>query len=137
LATLDADAVPLFDAPKLFAELAALRSMAGAAMTLLARRVDQSCTWRSEGYRSAAGQIAARSGTSVNAARTLLETSQRVADLPKTEAVVRSGALSPEQAAAVSAAAVIAPDQEDGLLELAVAVPLARLQKESLRAKAS
>src|SRR5262249_37336385 len=86
---------------------------------------------------SAAEQMAARAGTCVNAARKLLETSQRVADLPKTEAAVRSGALSTQQGAAGSAAAVIAPGEEDEVLEIAARRPLGELQKGSVRAKAS
>src|SRR5437763_6304794 len=106
VATLDADAVPLFEAPALWSEFDELERLAASAKLLLGRRVDESCTWRREGYRSAAEQMAARSGTSVTSARKLLETSMRVADLPKTEAMVRTGALSPAKAGVVSSAAV-------------------------------
>jgi hypothetical protein len=135
--TLDADAVPLFESAALWSEFDELERLAASAKLLLGRRVDESCTWRREGYRSAAEQMAARSGTSVASARKLLETSVRVADLPKTEAMVRTGALSPAKAGVVSSAAVVAPDCEDALLELAASAPYGVVRKASLRAKTS
>jgi len=137
VATLDADAVPLFESPGLWSEFDELERLAASAKVLLARRVDESGTWRREGFRSAAEQMAARAGTSVTAARKLLETSMRIADLPKTEAVVRTGVLSPAKAAIVASAATVAPEAEDALLELAKSAPYAVLRKASLRAKAA
>jgi len=136
LATLDADAVPLFETPGLWSEFDELERLAASAKVLLARRVEESCAWRSEGYRSAAEQMAARSGTSVASAQALLETSKRVAKLPKTEAAVRAGKLSPALANVVSSAAIVAPGCEDDLLELAGSAPFATVRKAALRAKA-
>src|SRR5258708_8884447 len=137
VATLDPDAIPLFDAPGLCSEFAELERLAGSARLLLARRAEESCAWRSEGYRSAAEQLAAQAGTSVASAQRLLDTSKRVAALPKTEAAVRTGRLSPAKANLVSSAAVVAPECEDALLELAVSAPLAKVRKASLQARAS
>src|SRR5258705_554259 len=74
---------------------------------------------------------------SVASAQKLLDTSKRVAALPKTEAAVRTGRLSPAKANLVSSAAAVAPECEDALLELAVSAPLAKVRKASLQAKAS
>jgi hypothetical protein len=137
VATLEPGAVPLFETPDVWAEFDEMERLAAAAKLILAPRVEESCTWRTEGYRSAAEQMAAKSGTSVAAAQSLLETSQRVAELPKTEAVLRTGALSPAKARVVSAAAMVAPDREDALLELAEAAPYGKVRKASLEAKAS
>jgi hypothetical protein len=73
---LDPDAVPLFDSPDLWTAFDAIERRAAAAKTLLARRVEESCTWQRAGYRSAAEQLAGLSGSSVSSARTMLETSR-------------------------------------------------------------
>ncbi len=134
LAALDPDAVPLFDAPALWSEFAELGRLAEAATTLLARRVDQSCTWRSEGFRSAAEQMASRAGTSVSAAKSMLETSVRVAEQPATAQALRGG-LSLTKAALVSRAAEVAPEAERQLLELAANAPVAKVREACVRAK--
>src|SRR5438046_9151713 len=50
---------------------------------------------------------------------------------------MRAGALSAAKAKLVSKAAKVAPECEDGLLELATKAPLAKVRKASLQAKAS
>jgi hypothetical protein len=67
----------------------------------------------------------------------LLDTSKRVAKLPKTEALLRTGVLSTAKARVVSAAAIVAPDHEDPLLELAASASYGKVRKASLEAKAS
>jgi len=137
VSSLDADAVFVFDAPAVWKEFDEIGRLTSAATTLLARRVDESCTWRSEGYRSAAEQLAAVSGTSVSSARSMLETSRRVADQPKTQRALRAGELSPAKVEVVAAAIEVAPESADQLLELAATAPLAKVKEEGLRAKAS
>jgi hypothetical protein len=57
--------------------------LAASAKTLLARRVEEANTWRRAGHRSAEEHMAAVAGTSVTAAKGMLETSKRVATLPE------------------------------------------------------
>src|SRR5947209_130085 len=106
VATLVPDAIPLFETPEVCSEFAELERLAGSARVLLARRAEESCAWRSEGYRSAAEQLADQAGTSVASAQKLLDTSKRLPALPKTEAAVRAGKLSPALANVVSSAAI-------------------------------
>jgi hypothetical protein len=51
---------------------------------LLARRVDDAGAWKASGYETAAETMAAQSGTSITAAKQVIETSRRVAELPAT-----------------------------------------------------
>jgi hypothetical protein len=83
------DAVPLDQAATVWSAFDAIERLAGAAKTLLASRVEESGAWQREGHRSAADHLARRSGTSVAAARDLLATSGRLAQLPATEAALR------------------------------------------------
>ena len=73
----------------------------------------------------------------MSSARSMLETSQRVAEQPKVEQALRAGELSPAKVALVAGAVEIVPDAADGLLELAKTAPLAKVKEEGLRAKAS
>src|SRR3954470_2650823 len=137
VADFDPDAVALCEAPSMWQAFARVERLAASAMTLLARRGGEAQTWRREGFRSAAEQLATRAGTSVSSARSMLETSQRVAEQPKTARAMRAGELSAAKAEVVAGAVEIAPDCEEQLLELAVSAPLAKVREASLRAKAS
>ena len=86
--------VPVFDAPALYAAFVEVKNLAASAETLLAARAEQACTWKREGFRSAADQFASVSGVSVSTARGMLETSKQVAELPATADAMRSGVLS-------------------------------------------
>ena len=136
LEVLDPDGVPVFDTPDLWAAFDRVERLAASAKTLLARRVADACTWQRAGYRSAAEQLACLSGTSVGTARSLIETSRQVVDLPATAAALREGVLSSAKAEAIASAAMVAPDAEATLLESAAKVPLGVLRKECLRARA-
>lgn len=89
----------------------------GAGLRLLvARRAAEGSCWREEGHRSEAGWVAAVCGTPVAEARSALETSAFLAELPATRDALRSGRLSPAQARAVAVAAAADPRAEDELL---------------------
>ena len=112
----DPDAVQVHDIPGLWAELAAMDRLVASAKTLLARRMEDAQTWQQAGYRSAAEQLAAESGSSVSAARNLLETSKQIEALPATADALRAGKLSAAKAEAIASAATVAPEAESGLL---------------------
>jgi hypothetical protein len=99
VAEFDPNAVPLCDAPSVWRDVDEVERLAASAKLLLARRVDAAGEWKRNGYRSAAEQMAADAGTSVSTARSLLDTSKRVAEQPKTESALRAGELSREKAA--------------------------------------
>ena len=132
---LDPDAVFVFDAPAMFAAFDVLVRLGESGKTLMARRMEAACTWQRAGYRSAAEQIAAVSGSSVSAARTMLETSRQFEELPATADAMRAGRLSQAKAAAIASAATVAPEAEARLLAGADA-PVAAVREECLKAKA-
>ena len=132
---LDPDAVFVFDAPELWAAFDVLVRLGESARTLLARQVEAACTWQRAGYRSAAEQLAAVSGTTVSAARNMLETSKQLEALPATADAMRTGKLSRAKAEAIASAAAVAPDAEAALLAGADA-PVAVVRDQCLRAKA-
>jgi hypothetical protein len=135
LRALDPNAVPLPRAPGLFAVFEKINRKSGAAMTLMARRVEEAQTWKRAGYRSAAEQLAVVSGTSASAARNMLETSKQLEALPATADALRAGTLSGPKAAAIASAATVAPEAEAGLLAGADA-PVAVVRNKCLKVKA-
>jgi hypothetical protein len=136
LRDLDPDAVPLCEVPDIWKAANSIERLAATVKTLMARRVEEGDTWRKAGFKSAAEQMAAESGTSIGAAKTQLETSKRVRKLPKTANAMRKGKLSTEKVDAIASAANVDPDAEDKLLEGAEKKPLAELRQECLKAKA-
>ena len=131
----DPDAVQVGDLDALWAEVAAVDRLVSTLKTLLARRMEDAATWKRAGYRSVAEQIAAVSGTSVSAARTMLETSKQLEALPATADAMRAGELSAAKAASIASAATVAPEAEIRLLARADA-PVAVVREECLKAKA-
>ena len=113
---LDPDAVALCDATALWKTFDAIERLGAAGKTLLARKVDDAGAWKASGYKSAAEAMAATSGTSITAAKQVIETSRRVAELPATAEALRSGVLSPQKAEAIAAAATVVPEREQELL---------------------
>jgi hypothetical protein len=131
---LDPDAVHLGDALALWEELDAVERSAASAKTLLAARVAEANTWKQAGFRSAAEQLAAVSGSSVSGARNMLETSEQVKALPATVAAMRAGRLSRDKAEVIASAATVDPDAEAELLAGADQ-PLAAVRERCLAAK--
>ena len=132
---LDPDAVFVFDAPAMVEAFDVWVRLGEAGKTLMARRAEAACTWQRAGYRSAAEQIAAASGSSVSSARSMLETSKQLEELPATAAAMRTGRLSRAKAEAIASAATVAPEAEGRLLAGAAA-PLAAVREACLQAKA-
>jgi hypothetical protein len=131
------DAVPLPEVVSLWDEIDAAERQLSAAKTLLARRVDESKAWKRAGYKSAAEFIAARSGSSTGAARTQLDVSHKVQQLPAAAQALRDGNVSGAQAAAVVHGATANPAAEHRLLRLAQHVSLKELRDEARRTRAA
>lgn len=83
VAGLDPDGVPASEAGRVFDGLERIVRTASAARVLLARRVQDSMEWKRLGYASPADHLAAKSGTSVGAAKSNLDTSNALRDLPQ------------------------------------------------------
>src|SRR5882672_8354790 len=104
VADFDPDAVALCDAQSMWEQFDRVERLAASAKILLARRVDEAGKWRREGFRCAAEQLAAKAGTSVSSAKSMLETSEQVAEQPKTARAMRRGELSAPKAQFVAGA---------------------------------
>jgi len=123
------------------AELVLLLSEAervlAAVRTLAARRLEETKAWQSDGHRTAAEWMAAKTGTSVGQAIGVLETGRRLADLPLTRDAFRSGRLSEIQAREISDAASADPRFERKLVEAARTETVKTLREECRRVKAA
>ena len=127
------DALGGGDAAKAFESLSELEKLAAAGKVLLAPKIAQSEAWARAGYRSPEEWMARTTGSSVGAAKAAVETGKKLEQLPATASVVKSGALSLAQAAAVAEAAVADPASESKLLETAAGQSLKVLQDKSRR----
>jgi hypothetical protein len=134
---LEPDAVPLPEAAAMWQAFDGIERLAASAKTLLATRVDESRVWRRAGDRSAPEYLARKSGSSLGAARTSLETSTRVRSLPHTRAAMRRGELSRTQADHIADAAAAKPDDEQSLLHAAAGSSLGELRERCARTKAA
>ncbi|HEX2382073.1 MAG TPA: hypothetical protein VHI95_05525, partial [Acidimicrobiales bacterium] len=76
-ARFDPDAIPGPAVVALHDQLQRINRHVTAAITLLARRIDEVEQWKRAGYPSAAEYLAARSGSTVAAAKEVLATSSR------------------------------------------------------------
>ena len=124
-------------AAQLVQRFAHLERLAAAGKGLAARRVADSGAWRSGGDRSPAHWMAKATGTSVGQAVGVLETAERLTELPATDQAVRAGQLSPEQAREVASAAAASPAAEEKLLSSASRESLRGLKEECARVRAA
>jgi hypothetical protein len=134
---LNPDSVPAQLLVPLFERLDRIERQAATAKTLLARRVDESRKWAQLGYKSAAEYLAAKTGSSVGAARDTLATSVKVTALPVVEQAMRDGELSEQQAVLVADAAAAAPAKQTKLINEAKRSSLKELKDECQRVKAA
>ena len=125
------------DAKHLVERFSHLERLAAAGKAMAARRVADSGAWRSEGVRSPAHWMAQTTGTSVGQAVNVLETAERLAELPATSEAVRAGQLSQEQAQAITSAAATCPESEEKLLSSASRNGLQGLKEECARVRAA
>ena len=133
VASLDVETLTPAQAAGLFEDSAELEKVAAAIKLVVAPKIAQSDAWAKAGHRSPEEWMARKSGTSVGKAKNTVETAKRLSDLPATQAAVKSGSLSLDQAAAVSEAAAADPASESDLLEAAQTESLKELQRRSRR----
>src|SRR5215207_8490210 len=137
VAAVDPDAFSGATARQCWAELDKVEKLAAAGKTLLARRLAQTHRPQLQGTKTAAEDLASKSGTSTGQAKDSLDTSQRLPDQPSVDGALRRGELSPAQAALISAAAAADPSAEARLVDLASQVSLAELREECARVRAA
>ncbi|HZY27530.1 MAG TPA: DUF222 domain-containing protein [Jiangellaceae bacterium] len=134
---LDPDAVSGSAARDLWGVLDASERLCAAGKTLLARRIAATHRPEKAGAKTAAEELARRSGTSTGAARDALDTSARLPVQPGVDGALRRGELSLAQAAVVSAAVAANPAEEHRLVELASQVSVPELREECARVRAA
>jgi hypothetical protein len=126
----DARLLSAGDASHVLSRATALKNIAAHIETLASARVADCGQWKAAGARSPEDYIAQRTGTTVAAAGTALRVASQLQDLPVVAEAARRGALSPQQAAAVTSAASVAPAEQDRLVADASRLSLKELQSE-------
>lgn len=135
--TFDPALVSAAEAARVVDDAATIEKIAATVKSLAAARVAETEVWRAGGERSAAHDLARRTGTSIAQAQEALGTGRRLRDLPAVAQAARRGELSTQQATLVADAATTAPDAERRLLETSRSGSLGALREECARTKAS
>lgn len=105
--------------------------------TLAAARHAEGSSWKDEGHRSAAHQLAQQAGVRPSSAKRLLETGRRLNNQPEVARAALSGDLSSDQVAAVTEGAEADPDKAQELIDKAHHGSLAELHEEVAHIKAA
>ncbi|MCZ7525298.1 MAG: HNH endonuclease [Acidimicrobiia bacterium] len=119
LAALDSERFEGDEALAVLGAASRMRRVGGALEVLAAGRVEELGAYRRSGHRSTAHLIATRTGTSPARAAEVVETAKRLGSCPRTEEALVAGALSVEQAHAITGAAHLVPEAEGDLLVVA------------------
>ena len=135
VAGFDAALLSAADATTVVDQASAIEKMAATLKALAAERAAECGQWRQRGARSAAHDLAQRSGTTVGAAAEALEGARRLRQLPIQAGAARRGEVSPQQVAAIAEAAVADPRAERRLVESAQHASLGELRDECARTK--
>lgn len=135
VAGLDPDAVLAAEAPDVWALFDQGEKLCSAAKLLVARKVEESWVWKEAGMRSAAEYLALRSGTTRQAAREALRSSERLTQLPHVEDALRRGELSAPQTHVIADAAAHDPTAQSALVDHAKVASFKELRDECLRRK--
>ncbi|HEX2698646.1 MAG TPA: hypothetical protein VHM89_00380, partial [Acidimicrobiales bacterium] len=136
LAGFDASVLTAADAVVVVDEAARIEKMAATFKALAGARAD-TAGLGAEGDASFAHALARHSGTSVSKAADALRTARRLGAQPHLDAAVRAGALSVEEAVAISDAVAADPGAEARLVASAPRSSLVELRNECERTKAA
>ncbi len=137
LSALEPEVLEAKSAARLTESFARMERLCSAGKALTARRMANSGVWKKDGERSPAHWLAKRVGTTVGDAVATIETAERLAELPATEAAVRKGELSEVQTKEIASAASAAPETEKELLDVAGREGMATLKQQCARVKAA
>jgi hypothetical protein len=124
------------DAAKAFVVFTALEKVTSAARTLVAARATEAGDWKKEGHRSPASWVAEKTGSGFGEATGMLESSERLVELPDTTEALKRGELSAPQLREIAATAIGNPRAESDLLKAARQNGLKGLKDECRRVKA-
>lgn len=133
----DASVLAPCDAEQVVREAATIENIAATLKSLAAVRAAQGGSWRREGARSPAHDLARKTGTSVGRAKEALDTAEKLAGLPALDAAARKGDVSAAQAAPIADAASADPTAEERLLAKAKRASYGELRDECARTKAA
>ncbi|MGH9031309.1 MAG: hypothetical protein ACRDZV_04205, partial [Acidimicrobiia bacterium] len=125
------------DAQCVLDDAAAIKNMAATVEALAAARVAETGLWKQRGDRSAAHDLARRTGSTIGQAKDALDTARKLQDLPATADAAKRGKLSLQQTAAITDAASADPGAEERLLEASKSGALGELRDECARTKAN
>jgi hypothetical protein len=135
VARIEPDSVPLSQAAAYWKASEQLVRWGQAAVTLLARRVDESKAWERAGCASPSEWRAREGGTSMGDAQKQGKASEQLRDLPDTSDALRKGELSADQAELISDAATHNPGAEQELLDSASKKGLKDLKDDCARSR--
>jgi hypothetical protein len=128
------------DAPsaaRLVEECAEAERLLAAVRVLAAATLENKALWRREGFRSAAGWMASKTGTAVGPAIATLEMARLLKDLPLLATAFGDGLLSEAQAREIAEVASEVPDAQEQLIEAAGKLSLKDLRDECQRVEAA
>ncbi len=134
---LDGEGLSGPEAAVLVERFSAICKLAGAGITICAKRVSETRYYERCGHRDAGSWLGELCGEPTGAARSLLATAGRLCDLPGLEGAMRAGELSPEQAAAVARGGAADPSLESELLERARTGSLRELRDKADKIEAA
>jgi hypothetical protein len=137
LTTLQVDGLSAHASDQILDFLLKTEKAVAALKLLLADRAAETSSWRSRGARSAADDLAKRTGTSKRQAEDVLDTAKRVKEQPLVEDALRGGDLSHQQASMISDAAKANPGATGSLLKKAKVESLGGLKDACGKAKAA
>jgi hypothetical protein len=137
VAALSFDEMSRDDAAAWFGALTTLSNAVSAARSACGLRLSLLDAHVASGFRDEVSSFASGAGVSRAEARRSLEAASVASSSPEVSAVVRSGALSPEQASLVARAMRVDPSAEARLLSMASRQPIAVLAEEVRRLEAA
>lgn len=136
-ADFDPSACTVAQCQEVLDEAAAIERMAAAVKARAAARVAASGAWRDDGGRSAAHDLAAKTGTTVGAARETLEAGAALSEMPALAKAASRGELSMTQTSSIASVGAVAPDLVPELIDRARETTVAELREECARSLAA
>ena len=137
LVHLEVSALSASQAEEVLAQATSLVNRLGFLTCRVGDRLAELQTYIAEGERSAANQLARRTGTTVGQARRTLETGERLEKLERVVAAAATGEISPAQLEVICDAAACDPSAQELLIDTALSSSLAELRDEAGRVKAN
>lgn len=125
------------DAARLVGVLTEIERVAAAVRMMAIRRVEQSRVWQRDGHRTIAEWVATATGTTLGHAIGVVETADRLQELPATRQAFCAGRLSEIQVREIAGAAAANPGAESSLLNSARSRSVAGLREDCRRVRAA